>query len=447
MAAGASSLNPATGRPRHPLSFPTALQLRALGYNDTLSAVVAARIMANITGQHCEKTILSGHNRVINHVTIHDRHIYTSSEDGSIKCWDLDLGKLKWSYQPTPRVRWTGKVGISESGEIVCAGLADREGGAMNYDPSIHILSKDGKLKASIVEQPAICAPCLDVRRVVVLGNRIFAKQSLSHDQRIKAWDLEGHPLDDIPSPDRDATFKAFRAHGNKLVTVDQKFLSIFDLDSKTEVRFKPKLSLGGKGLRITRTFIDGSRIVCGFGRPASVTCCVVDLETGRLLHHYLAFGAFLHRGYDFYAKCFYETEDGYVTAIALRKEWAYVGDSSGIVLAINLAEEKHTTLGRHQSDVFYLAIDGDVLVTGSDCRKGIPAEIKIWNVVNCTLLQSMEHPSVMGLTFQDGRLFASIEHSLVVWNYLNFQQGEKLTIGSAPEIERAVHTDDCSIQ
>lgn len=91
--------------------------------------------------------------------------------------------------------------------------------------------------------------------------------------------------------------------------------------------------------------------------------------------------------------------------------------------MAVNLAEKKHIVLGKHNNSVHNLAVEGQILISGSE-RSDKCAELKFWDIKSMTKIAEMELPNLSKFSFVFGKIVAAVGKSLIQWDYLVSHKG-----------------------
>ena len=417
-----------------------ALSRREYGKPTALKSYLGYRVEKNLVSKNHTKTIFSGHQQRIHAVDIKGAFAASMSFDYTIKLWNCETGQCLWTFRANPVVRWSEMLKIVD-GRIVCSGLAETSV-EHKLDNTIRLLDlKTGNEEATITH-PQLC-----YEEVCAVGNRIFG---LLNTGKISEWDLHGNQIQLIDSEILVGSFPKFFGEGNFLVYACDDKILIHNLttNDKQKIVFEPKSVEYFDKTSITQVRLDGSRLFCGLRTHQVRTltdCVVIDLETCTMIHSYQATGAFLHTERD-RDRTLYTTEAGYVSSFVVDNEKMYVGHNSGKIVAIDLAEKSHIVLGQHNHAIFYMSIEGGILVTGSSGLFNSGAELKFWNVKSLSKLAEMELPDLCRVSLIGGKVLAATGSSLVQWDYLVGHEGEKLITQSSPS-EFVAASDPCVIQ
>lgn len=388
---------------------------------------VDALFKENVRERNCTKKIFNGHTRQFFFRIFGDIAL-TFGNDGIINCLDNRTGIQLWKHEDKA-ICWGEKIFLTDSSCVVCPGQRKVE---WTYTPIIRVLSLRTGFHLNDIEDERI-----DYRQVAVVGSRIFSKSNYEESPaKILEWNLEGQLRDTIPSfKSSDLTFQSFKSIDGGLISHDQKMISFIDLIGPNSMSYDLKECK----IEMTKTLITKEEIIVGLNRGfdrGNDACLVMIRETGKFKRIRIP-NAFLHKERNMYTDQDEMREDGYISApIESWGGWTYLADSNGILIALNLKSEKYVELGRHDSAIFYLARENDLMATASS------NEIRLWDLTTHKLLNTIYTPEITGIFLKNGKLFSSTKASFIIWDYYTVIKGEKLSANSAIEVQER----DCCI-
>jgi hypothetical protein len=258
-----------------------------------------------------------------------------------------------------------------------------------------------------------------------MIGNNIF---SLLNYKTIGEWDLKGKLIKEIKSDNNlPGQIPNLLGLGDFLVHICEKNIIIHDLQKESQKKIETVKSIFSSHL--DSNYFDSNRLICGFttSDDKNPNCCVIDMENGEITNQYRAEKAFEHYKIDYYDNQKpYLTESGTIGSIIANKEWVYLGHSTGTVVAVNLADKSHSVLGKHKTHVYYIALQGQILITGSDYTRSHSAELKFWDIKSLTKIAEFEFDSLNAIALISGKVFAAANCSLIQLDYNITHKGSK---------------------
>lgn len=417
----------------------------------------------NIKEVNYTKTILKAHGKPITTFDINEDQAVTCAGK-TIKLWNLKTGECQWTYGPPAngpslKIDWKSLKIIND--QIVCTGrtsiaedeneeIENTENDIEDVNSTVVMLDlKTGKEKATIKD------PRIDANKVCLVGQKIFcllAEGEIGEwNGTIGEWNLDGKLIREIPS-DKFSIFDfvTFLGSENYLVHISDEAIMIHDLLKNRVHRLDLKDDIDST--IISSAHIDDDQLVCGFDNNTkqrnNPDCCVIDLKTGDIKSQYQATGAFTHTMLDRFNQP-YSTEEGSIEKIIGDKatDHVYLGHSTGQVVAVDWNQNSHKVLGQHRNAVEFLALEGQILVSGSQSDSKHPAEIKFWDIKDMKPIGELNLPSLNKLSFQSKTLYAAVGKTFTRWIYeLVTHVGEELSSGSALEMDNEFHSD-CYLQ
>lgn len=369
-------------------------------------------LVNNVAHDNCTTRIFNGHTRKILSFEVKDSLAASLSSDRQVKLWNVQTGECLWTYSPMPLIHWRPWIKIAGD-YVVCAGREETPF-EYQYENTIKIIRiADGSEEATIRDSRLI------TDLICVIGKRIFGVLS---QRNIREWDFRGHLVREIGFEKNIGNFSKLFGSANFLVFVSNDIF-IYYLDSN---RFKIIELFYDSLIRgISSAHIQNNKLICGVANYSGwrlPNCYVVDLESGQIT--------------DQYHTCLPRL--GSVRQVLLRESWAYLGHSSGRVVAVDLISNKHYVLGVHKVGVDHLALEGEILITGSRWVNNQSAELKFWDTRSLELIREHELPCLNKVDFTSGKVLFAVKHSLVQWDFLVSHQGERLAKDSPPKIDPA---------
>lgn len=383
------------------------LAKRELGPRVFLNRFGDYRQIKNMTDGKFEQNTITGHKGGITAIDIQGYFVVTASLDDTIKLWDLQTGKCRWTFNPKPRVIWGNKIKIVDD-HIVCAGIEKPT--IYEQNKTVRIINfQTGSETASIIDNK------LEPSSICVLGRQIFCA---SNDGNIKEWNLNGSEIRLINSEFLGTTSQVF-GFENFLVHISHNIILIHNLQNNSQRKLKLESKIESARIN-NRNFL-----TCGFDTGKKIKnnydFCVIDLENGKISHKYQMVGAFTRSAFDIKRRP-YLTESGTIWSIIKNSEWVYIGHSTGKLVAFNLDDKSHHVLGEHKTPVLYLALQGQILISGSPTTTVKPGELKIWDIKSLKRIAEVKlpdsDPDLNDVLFDCGRLFVTAGKTLIQWNY-----------------------------
>lgn len=335
----------------------------------------------NIKNNVCNVTFFKGHSQRIILLDVWDRLAATISEDNTVKLWNLETKKCQWTAKIDDGLDWKGMIKIVE-GRLIFSG---------NYQSSneckaaIQILNLGNGKQEALIDQLNLFDD-----KVCVIGQRIFG---FLQSGEIYEWDTAGHLIEIIQSEVLDLISSTCLSSDRFLVEAANNTLIIHDIQNNTHkhVALAPSNNVNQK----IHLYIEDCRLICGFENYEKMSipdCCIVDLEMGVVLHQY-----HLSEHYD-------AESENIVCNMILKGEWAYLGYSTGKIIAINLTDHTSSVLDHNQKKipVSHLAIDRQVLISNSN-------EMKFWNFKSRALIlrkKALHDPYLSQVKVASGKVF-----------------------------------------
>lgn len=359
---------------------------------------------------------------------VQDQFIVTAGRDGegdtiiengmpivrnnhSISLWDLETKKCRWTFYPDCQVRWSGMIKII-NGNIICTGCIKVS--LIKEYTTIHVIDFQSGLKKAFIDDK-------NLKKICIIGEHIFGKLE---NGNIKEWDIEGKPIKIIRSENLqyDST-TPFLGLGNFLVHASQNIILIHNIEKNKfrKLLIKPsKTQKHELEMDIQCASIKGTLLFCGFSRyveTALPDCCMIDLETETILKQYRATHSFLHQEIDRFTQEPFLSDTGTIFKILSDKNFVYLGLSNGKIIAVNLEKNTHEELAQHNASIHYLAIENDILISGSPFW--LTAEIVFWDLKSHKELARKEIACFNDLLFSCGKVIVAIKEKFILWDYL----------------------------
>ncbi|HEV8051007.1 MAG TPA: hypothetical protein VGP47_00820 [Parachlamydiaceae bacterium] len=330
----------------------------------------------------------------------------------TIKLRNMETGKDVWSFTPDPPVYWMEIIKIID-GKIICAGhkkISDKP----EYESTIRIIDLlKGKQTADIKNKQ------IEDNKVCMVGKRIF---SVYPTGIIGEWDLDGNAVQQIQSEKLNKN-SMFLSSELFLVHLEDNIVIIHDI-IKNNKRIVDLNFEKGSLPNISHAYINGTRLICGFNKFSNrplPDCCVVELDSGKITDKYFAHGDFFPLGDENAHESFLK-ESSSIKKIIAYKNWMFLGYLSGTIVAVNLVDRSHKVLGTHSQAIQDLAIDGDIMISGSH-RSGpfqdILAEIKLWDLNSLENISEISLPVLYKTSIISGKALATVENKLMEWDFL----------------------------
>lgn len=256
-----------------------------------------------------------------------------------------------------------------------------------------------------------------------IIGTQIFCMQ----DNRIEELDLNGNFVKSFGEKVGD--YIKFFGSEKFLVCVDLREITIYDLQKNAQRKVALKKNVDGP--YISNAYIDGERLICGFSTGITdiqskieknnhPDLCVIDLNNGNIINQYRANG-FTHTTKAPYILPLYS---GCVNSIIKNKEWIFFGHSTGHLVAVDLVEKRHVLAGKQFGGIFYLSIDGQILISASKEDYNNKIEITFWDINSMKKLAEQEiildKPCLPKIFFKSGKLYINNKNSLIQYDYLS---------------------------
>lgn len=368
------------------------------------------RIIQNINKTNYTETILN-HDENVKSFDIQDRFAATFSKN-KIKLWDLETEKCLWEKSS---ILLPKEIKITE-GLVFCTCAA-------NYSSS-----QQPKFIEIIDLQTGIHKCSITAWNIKNDSYYYYAKDKkiyrIFYDGNIREYNLKGKLVREIDSKIEKMTLvdadvpEFLLGSKNFLIHIAAKTIIIHDLmkenhNKKIEFQKKRTLSDGLNGV-ILSAHIQGDRLICGINTDSgNPHCCVIgfceiDLISGDIIHQYR-----------FNVPNFLDVAiDVTIKKMIMHKEWAYLGLSNGMIVAVNLAEKTHFILGKNYP-INFLSIENDTLISGSNGTFGDPAQLKFWDIKSLTEIAKIKIPDVSVVSYVSGNVYAATENSLIIRKYL----------------------------
>lgn len=368
-------------------------------------------LIRNMSEGNYKKTIFNGHDSAITALDIKNYLTATLSFNDKIKLWNLETGKCLWTFDPNPKWRCLERIKIVED-SLICSGII-RMQDQQKYNNVIRIVSLQTGLQTAIITDSR-----LETDRVCTIGRQLFCALN---DGNIGEWDFEGKFIRLIQSRKINELSVQLLGMENFLVHFGYNIIVIHNIVNNTKRELE--LTFEKRKMSIIHAFSDGNSLICGFSRSRgenSPDCCVLDLESGIIISQYQATGAFVHTEINYKNNETYLTDSGTVWRVIIKEEWAYLGHSTGKVVAVDLARKKHFILGQHDTGVDHLVEDGQILVSGSSRIHNHNAQLKLWDLKSRTKIAEIELPILDKIAAVSGKVLAVAGESLIQWDYLS---------------------------
>lgn len=397
---------------------------------DCAENLIDYRRTNNFACGNCTKTIYKGQNRILAFdVNKHFAAAYCWNK--SLKLWNLDTGECLWTVESLNPVYGKILVKIVED-KVVLAGFEGLDEHTTTRIFDLENGYKNVSFTTWNEESKRLCA------QACVIGNRIF---TLDHSN-ISVWNLKAKCIQHI-TLNNDFPASIFVGQGNFLVYISKKDLTIHDLEKRENLKID--LNSIGENITISCACLDVNRLICGITKPKNKlptkpSCCVIDLSSGKILQHYPSIDQDGNRTHF--------PKFNHIKKIIADKDWAYLTNDHDEIIAVHFAGNTHHLLGSHKNYIHTQALNGDgVLITASASTRSRMAELKFWSTKTLKLLAAKEFNSLNGIAFDFRKVFASVERSLVQWDYQVEHEGEKLSEHSAAEIEIDPGAQNCVVQ
>lgn len=324
-----------------------------------------------------------------------------------ITCWDLAHKRYKWRYEPTSHVGSWAKLFITGSEKVVC----------MSYDPSeIYILSlKDG------VQETQINAPLRNsIYSIAIVADAIFILSRTVTSINAILIDLVGYNLNGriVCSFEIDDAIKLIATANGQLFIQGKECVRFGDARELTSLSSFNEITI--RKMPHKKFFFDVDRIIYARICPEGIAvggCEKKEYKTTGIDE-------------DYYRRYLKNTE---LTVITAQKNWVYVGNGKGVLIAINPFAKKDIILDKHPGRVSWLFTGDDILV--SICRTTISysdrerasyfGEIMVWNLNDHTLLKKIELDSFRNVVYRNGKLCIATRDSLKVFDFNVWSQSE----------------------
>lgn len=387
-------------------------------------------LVRNIKGNKCSQKIINHKEGNLTTFLIQDQYAATLSSK-TLKLWDMATKKKLWKYTLDPHLIWKEIIKIID-GKIVCTS-ASTIINAQNFEKTINIIDlQTGRQTAAITNSK------LRDGRTCIVGKSIF---SVFHNAAIGEWDLEGREIQihnlgkttynhtDLLVMNRSLDNSKILASDFFLVHFDNSDLSIRNLQKKVNkfAEWKYDSQIHSQPAKV----IDGKFLIFGFDkrqrggydkyRISDPECCIYDLESMQITENYHKEDKeFISLGTEEDHQN-YLLENGSVQKIVVNEDWIFLGFNNGRLVAINFAEKKHKVLGKHSLAIHDLAIDGNILISGSKEFEGqqqIAAEVKLWDLKSLEKIAETRLPSLAKISFMSGKVLVASGNQLCEWDF-----------------------------
>lgn len=372
---------------------------------------------------------------------------YFYNKTGQLVCFNFLQGVNKWSYS-IPGAHGSSLHNVNVVSELTSTRVfalgVSRLGNTV-----LQIIGFDGD-GAYFVREKEI--PNTNQYAAATVGNTFFTTYGDYIRQRDENFNIIANYLP--PRCFGDRTFKTF---GDELVLRNEQAIAIYNQDPSVPPQV---FSLHNKQARISAIHVDRLKIVCGLKRTFSspAACCVIQREiypqTKDPVKFIDASTAFsVEKNPHFTAERqkkklnkadYVQIDDGWgaktlikgeTRAIAVEGNMAYLGDSSGIVAAVDLSENDTShSLHLHDDSVKFLSISNQILASADDTsiafsdigpssvtQKVFYKSIPVWNH------EEPSNWSMKSLMVVDGGLMATMDNSeinngyVVGWQFKTF--------------------------
>jgi WD40 repeat protein len=445
------------------LNFPSILRHRELN-GQIPNHFQDEHIIQNMAKKIYSKTNFK-HDKDVIAVDVHNYFTVTLTSDNSLALWNLETGKCRWKFNPEHPENYQeirkivkGMIKIIED-KIFYFGLAKF---SVYNDNTLRIIDlktglKTAEIKGSKLEENKIC----------IIGKRIFG---VFNEEKIKEWDLDGKLIQLIDS-EQIPTGLINKCLGldNFLVHTRGNTIIIYHLQTGKGKKIQLE-KLKGEEVDILDINIDSRYLICGYTKYEERNishCCSIDLGSKSIVKQYQLVNEWK------YNKCFIGDPEehmySYIWKIIIDKEWAYLGYSSGLVIALNLAEKTHIVLGKHVASINYLVLNRQILISGSKASSSTLAELKFWNIKAMkeiaktesvvdlnkdsffkekVLITKMKLLDLLNVSHVTGKVLTSVNNSLIQWDYLDAHDHEnkKIEENNAFEIHENSYGGGCCL-
>lgn len=383
------------------------LRKRELGFSSE-KVWLHRRTAQNIQNNCCHETIFkdnsatSHQSRILTLFTrvVNEREAFAITMDYNqmIRRWNLITGKCDWKCQPKPfgTLLQGGKLCFNEDAVICYRGRFE---GTNLSDGTIYVI----EMKTGIIKHHL---QTLEIKKIYGLGKNIF----MIHAESIEEICFQkGYPSCIINTPN----IVPLR----RTVAESERFL--IDKSSKTNIviydrRLNKKSIIQVSTINpyinsVSCSYVSDSNLYCGFTTFFSESkvpaFCKIDLEKRIVVSIYLT-----HMGkYSYNSVC----------SLLIDGCLAYLGDSSGKVMAVNLFNGKGQDLAADGEPVLSLFKEDKILV-----GRG-PSEIKFWDLTSMTLLKTLELPELSKISIVGKKVLALVGNNLIEWDF-NCPQSRK---------------------
>lgn len=370
----------------------------------------------NIKEGNCNKTYYIAHEKApITTFAKFGEYLVTVAKDDKIVLWENGIFRRKIDLENQMGSKATirladGKIVFGSSVEIP---------NAEEYSNKMEIYRLDG-VKISCTSNLGLIQS-----RICPISKSIFSVYQKDGDTIIGEWDLEGKQVASISST---LTSRKLIASDKYLVHFNEKELLIYHRHEKTSKILDLPLEFSDS--KISHMHIDGSLLYCGLWNPKNhIECYIIDLEKVEMISQY--------RSQDHDSE---EREIGKgtlnsskVQQMAADHNHVFLGHSNHVV-AVNLPNKTHISIGKHKAPITLVALKNDLLFTGSDNTEEHPAELKIWHPATMALISEMELPSLQMLDLSD-KIMAAVGSVIIEWDYQVQHKGTMTHINTKPPL------------
>lgn len=372
------------------------------------------------------ETILTGPNEIASFTIGKQSEVVTTDSKNNINIWDLDTRQLKYSFVSQSKIKWKGLLKIVDDKLI-------SSGSVRPISKSNHIIAifdlKALKITATILGKGSLAStvddeispPLFD--RVFIHNKTLYSFTKLTHSNKknqdnLFGWDLDGNQLNNIEPDDVefsfDNRFNTIKKSGHFRLSIKNNKMTVFNTISKTEKKIAlppiPAYSLDSTQnllAVVSQRYHQGVKMV-------KTSLRIIDIEKSLITEDYDVENIVQL----FSPKIRSTSFQPYIEKIHLRKNWVYIGHSSGTILGIDSANEKIVKIGSHSSSIQILRATNNMLISGSRRDPSSDFELKFWDLKSFKLIRFLNLKTLAPPLFQGGKLFYSRGKSLICLNF-----------------------------
>lgn len=344
----------------------------------------------NIVRRNREAKISRGDPAPIRALAVAGQFAVTVGSLGALHFWDLATGEFRWRFDPEPGVNWKGSVKIVD-GKIIYSGPTVTEKG-LERGGTIRVLDCKTGIETATIKDSQLLG-----EQVHAVGKRIF---SILGDGNIGEWMMEGKFIRVIVSGNSPHFAPKLLGAKEILVHFFDNVLVIHNVREND----KKIIELAGE---ILDAHIDGGILTCGYRdtrEKSTPGCSIIDLKEGRVIANYRLENL---KGDD----------QGDVRKVIGNKRKAYLGLSSGALIAIDWDKKTHLFFGRHSSPIHQLALEGEVLVSSRE-GPGNQATMKFWNTSSMKEFSEIKLPAPLNVILTSSKVVTTTGSAIFIRNY-----------------------------